>query len=361
MELLAPTCGSPGDAVRIVVKDPSSRSLQKEKFCTDTDTMEVRFETVRTDITAISAAPGGDPDKCQLDVVVPAGARTGPVFARLSSSSIGSAESAFPFTIPCPPDSGSPDDAGEAGTDGGNDGPLGGVYNLHLSGGAASFDSYLLGPLTPQQVIDAEAGLAHERARLAPPGIAVGTCGTPTLPALPPSPVPGVDGGDLLLKNGATTIGTFSPQASGSGTSYTGPVVGAPLDTVLDLEIAGSAAFTKVIVPGAIKSAPALAVTAPDFDSGTVTAPAGDFTITFTPTQATHMTITVQAISGGSPVVCAVDPKAGTFTIPAATMGGAGTTDSLTFRMGYVIEKLVGGKRHVSIASSSRGGLVSVQ
>lgn len=264
-----------------------------------------------------------------------------------------------PFTITsdsCP--------GADAGTDAGKDGgglevTVGGVYDVVRSGATTNFKGYVIGDATPPAQAETSAAIAASR--LTAPGIAIGSCGAPTVPTLL-DPVSGVGAGTLSLSQDGAPLGTVPSKPSGAGgVEYAGLLASLPADTSLDLTLAGSPSFPGVTLAGGVRTSPPLLVTSPDLAQGQQLVPAGDLPIAFTPTQAAHMTITVQQLGGGVAQVCKVDPSVGSFTIPSAILGAAGTTTSLTIRMGYVVETIASGRRHVAIADSTLNGLVSLQ
>ena len=358
-----PSCGSPGDKVLLTLQEEGLQAKQgREVFCKTPERYAVKFAPNASG-QVVGSRLGAQFFLCEVEAVVPADARTGTIQLEMTNepdvAQRAKYESREIFQIPCPGDAAADADAGDAGS--GEETPIAALYNLLRTTATGRFTAYLVGETTPAQQADVAATVADDLSRLTAPGVALGSCGTPTAPPPPATPVPGVSAGVVTLSNGGTPLATASPQTSNGDTFYEAIINGAPADTVLDVSLQGTREFPATTVPGAVRSAPDLTVTSPNLSGGQVLAPAGDLTIDFTPTQATHMAITVQSLGGGAPKVCKVDPSAGTFTIPGSVMGAAGTTTSVNVRLGYVVEKVVGGKRHVSISDSSINGIVSLQ
>lgn len=369
-----PTCGSPGDRIQIQVNSDTCR--RRDPANPDSRPAEVTFRPGHAVTRGISsdyvasepfspAEVSGESRNYTLDLVVPEGAETGTVDIVGCGNLLDDlVVSSSVFTIPCPPggqDGGGPD--GGPGADGGptEKAPLSGMLNILRTGGASYFDAIFYGTLPRTQQADAENELAFSLLRIAPP-IPLGTCAAPaSIPPLPAEPTPGVSAGDLTLAITGSPAQPYSPQVNGTSTSYQGPFVSAAENTPVDLTLAGAPAFPGATIAGALRTAPALAGLAPDL-TGQVDVPAADFTFTFTPTPATNMTLALTPIGGGGGTVyCAIDPGAGTFKIPAATLGASGSTFAASLRLGNVIEKTDQNRRFVSIGETSRSFTLKVQ
>lgn len=356
-----PTCGSPGDAVQVQINTDS---------CDRASGVSVTFSPRSPDPDELTTfiGPGsratvsGEAKAYSLALTVPAGAQTGTlaVSGCRNLNQGGPLESTAVFTIPCPP--GGPD-GGPDGGDAGGPGepvPLGGVLDVTRSGSTNVFDAVFYGPLAPADAAAAEAEHVYRLLRI-DPDVPLGTCGAPSpLPQPPAQPVPGVSVGTVTLTTGGSPAGTFAPQTNAGDTFYQGDLTSSAEGALVDVALEGAGAFPATTIPGALRTAPAIGVVSPPLTGQIVVAP-GPFTFTFPASNATHMALVLSPISGGAPTYCAIDPTAGTFTIPAATIGAAGTTFAVSLRNGNIGESKVGGRRYVSVATSSIGFSIKVE
>lgn len=338
-----PTCGSPGNLIQITVNtDRCNTEWTYVKFSP--------LDPYDSDAQRSKAQVQGEMRNWTLHVVVPKGAQSGPV--RISGC--GNLEDEYvdsdsQFQIPCPSgdqDGGVDVDAGGDGGDDADSGtekaPLAGIVTLHNNPGFAMFNGVFWPGLT-----DAGAAIRHHLGSLMP-DLPEGTCGevsgeTPEVP--PPVPV-----GNVSLKKEGTTVATFEPQTSDTGTFYGDMVDPVTPGTRLDLSIEGANGFPAAELSEFVDVVSALQITSPDISSDP-TVPHDDLQLTFGASDATHRSLSVTNILTAKTVQCVINPTASSFTIPK-DLFEPGRNYVVTVRQGKLRDVTFDGRNFVSVTST---------
>lgn len=346
--VFSPTCGSPGDHVQIEVNTDQCATNGTTVFFAPHD------DGIDSTAAAKATVSGGAGDYT-LDVVVPADAETGTLLIHGCGNLGGfTVESSSVFTIPCPgnedPDGGITDGGDDTdASDGGDDAdsgtekaPLAGIVTLHNNPGFAMFNGVFWPGLT-----DAMAAIRHHLGSLMP-DLPEGTCGevsgeTPEVP--PPVPV-----GNVSLKKEGTTVATFEPQTSDTGTFYGDMVDPVTPGTRLDLSIEGANGFPAAELSEFVDVVSALQITSPDISSD-LTVPHDDLQLTFGASDATHRSLSVTNILTAKTVQCVINPTASSFTIPK-DLFEPGRNYVVTVRQGKLRDVTFDGRNFVSVTST---------
>lgn len=175
---------------------------------------------------------------------------------------------------------------------------------------------------------DAEKSLlvqeeAHVRGVLEPPNIAIGTCGPIMRPPSVGDALTRIDRGLLsLLADDDPVVCSVNPRAIAidKGQRYSAYYdhVSFAIWPSWNLVFDGGKDGRPFKLWNATGPIPTLSVTAPSVGASGVTIPAGPLTVAWAGTRARRMVISV------NDAVCAVDPRAGSFTIPREIIGGPG-------------------------------------
>lgn len=325
-----PTCGSPGDRIKIQVNTDSC--IRRDPARPESRMTEVVFRPGYATKNGLAggyiptppfskAEVSGEPRNYTLDLVVPEGAETGTVdiigCGNLADELV---ISSSVFTIPCPP--GTMDAGTDAGTDGSapKEGWAGEVrigYNPDpspLANGMAAFYK-AAGPAEEAALAQLEANVKKQASGR---GVPRGTCGQgDPLPADPPGlPQQGIDvGTPLELRESAGSAPLLSLDR-GTDNFYMG-------GGAVSLTLGGAGFFFNL--PGGNGVPPMTfqgldlpvkpAVTQPA--DGASISKASDYTIKFEPFVADAFVITI----GTAPsVTCNADPQAGSIVVPASEL-----------------------------------------
>lgn len=354
----SPTCGSPGDTVDIRVGYKTENG--SDATCSGSDQFTAFFSpSVESKPTSVGFASGED---CELTTVVPAGAATGKIrLTRTHPNFTGviNHESDAVFTIPCPPDAGDPDSSTAQP-------PFSGIVSVIARGEGAATTLSADFRAAPANDAETQTHRFFDFVRLeplSPLGIAVGTCGTP----VPPGPDPGsavpttISVGELSVRGGGAPVLTLQPQVNGGQTFYRGDLPVTTFD-VFDLFVAGGNGVAAATFTGAVQLPPAdFSILSPDRSSGALTVPSGDLTFTYPAltNPAARLALKLTATRAGASSTCVLPPGAGTFTVPAATLGTG--TVSATLRFGYVAEVTQDQRRYLFTSNTPINFDITVQ
>jgi hypothetical protein len=340
-----PTCGDVGTPVEISVldKDGILGSVVPSDYA-------IRFHPgVPATATSVVFAD----DVVVLDTTVPGGAQTGTIVVSPDETSFKTYESVDAFQIPCPPDAGQPDSG--TGVPPGTPPPppleYGGSFTVAGGGTDSQFFATFLKAGSP-------SALAEERkaalSLVAPDGVAKGTCVKQTQTAGSP-PLDGADVGPVQLLAGGSVVATADPQTAGTSTQYSVLVPGTPAEIIATLTDPANA---KTFKPLPVPAPPS--VTSPDI-SGNVTVPAGSgLTLTYAPSTATNMTLSLTNVTTADTFDCVLDPAAGSFAIPPSALSATGSWFA-NLIAGNVVSDELDGREVLELSNAAVNFTIAVQ
>lgn len=317
-----PVCGSAGQLVTIIVP-------QRGGTCGD---HRVRFHPgVEVGGTTAAGASG----QCVVTATVPEAARTGTVEVAYEGEAFVQSGNVYatsgPFTIPCPGDAAPPDSSpdGGPGVDSGEPvHPLNAVWvhRRYSNSNGVNTDGFTYPTtMTPAQAAEVAKRDALASSELSPPGVAVGTCAPVTLPepgAEEPKPI---CRGKFSVKTATSTVidGINCGPDFHYKQTYTWASFYEGVNDGWEIAWEGDRAEPGFSIPNAVSRIHPLLLTSPNPATPDVDVPQAAFNVTWSPTLVQLMTLYFLRASG-TPIACAVDPKAGTFTVPASVIGGPG-------------------------------------